>query len=138
MKPFLLLIFLMVLSIIEGSKFLINTDPREFNDPQRCPRGYKLADLNDQTDWQLASQLAIDILGPDKAAWIASGHNFKGSGREQWTLLTPIPPKSCRFPPKDLDSFCLPIYWTRMSPNLIFGIKFPSICQEETRNIHKS
>ena len=121
----------LLLPFVVCSKFLVNKELRDFGDHQKCPNGFKLADLNEMADWNLASQLAIEILGPDKMAWINSGWMMKGSGYEQWTLLTPIPKHSCEFPPKDLKSFCLPIYWPRMSPNFTPGIKLPSICQSQ-------
>lgn len=123
------ILFLSSLFFIGCSRFLINTEIKGFNDPGKCPNGFKLAVLHDQADWHLAAQLAIETLGPSKSAWINSGGRVDGAGNEQWTLITPIPKNSCEYPPKDLRTFCLPIYWAKMSPNMNKCIKLPSICQ---------
>lgn len=122
---------LLITSLPISAKFFINTQPRNFGDTQKCPPGFKLADLNSQVDWKFASKLALDTLGPGKAAWINSGQTFEGTGHEQWTLLTSN--AKCEFPPKDMKSFCLPIFWSRMSPNFDSVIELPSICQEDIK-----
>lgn len=122
-------LFALPIRLFKCATFLVNTKVAGFDDPEKCPNGFKLADLNDQAEWHLAARLATETLGPEQSAWINSGWQIDGTGFEKWTLITPIPRHSCEYPPKDLDSFCLPIYWARMSPNTVNGIKLPSICQ---------
>lgn len=111
------------------SKFLIDPENKTTRShPKSCPKGYKLANLDSYADWNEACQLALKILGYDESAWIQSGLSWRGIGNEYWSLITPKPPGSCKFPPDDFKSFCIPISHFRLSPSQDFNLKLASIC----------
>lgn len=102
-----------------------------YNSNSSCPSGYRLAILDDPKDWEKATNLALSKVGHEKSVWIRFGLGWRGIGNEQWTILTPKPLNSCKFPPKDLKSFCVPIYHFRLSPRHD-NPKLPSICEKIT------
>lgn len=127
-----LLSFAVIFKVISSSKqlYLDPTNLKTYNSNSSCPRGYRLAVLDDPKDWKEASKLALRALGHQKAAWIQFGLGWRGIGNERWSILTPKPSNSCHFPPKDLKSFCIPIYHFRLSPNRNPNHpKLPSICE---------
>lgn len=123
---------LVLLTSISGKQLYLNPNHlTTYLSHSSCPSGYRLAILDDPKDWNSASQLALRVLGPQKAAWIRYGLGWRGIGNERWSIITPIPSNSCHFPPKDLKSFCIPIHHFRLSPNLKPNQpKLPSICEK--------
>lgn len=131
MNHFILLQLCFILNLIK-TNFIINKLETSFSDSKHCPRGYKLADLKSQKDFEMVAKLAFDTLGPNRSVWINTILKYKGSGTERWTIITPFEKDSCKFPPNDLNSFCTPFYWTRMSPNFNPKITLPSVCESNT------
>ena len=128
----ILLIVYFSVSLLASKTFYL--DPRHvttFNSEFSCPPGYGLAILDDPEDWKAASELALKVLGYNKSAWIRFGQGWRGIGNERWSLITPKPPNSCQFPPKDLKSFCVPVDRFRLSPETNSKApKKPSICEK--------
>ena len=125
------ILFCFITMLLADQKFFLDPSKRtKFNVKSSCPKGYHLASLDDPSDWEKATQLAFKVLGPEKAVWIRSGLGWLGTGTERWTIITPKIKGSCKFPPADLESFCVPIYHFRLSPNRKKNQpKLPSICE---------
>ena len=136
MVPFLLLGSLLVLlrSLVGGVKadFYLNIRQETiYNDKSSCPEGYRLAQLDDPEDWEKATKLALESLGHEKSVWIRYGLGWRGVGNERWSIITPKKNGSCPFPPKDLESFCVPLRRPKLSPNWHGKrLKLPSICEK--------
>ena len=136
MFPFLLLGSLLVLlrSLVGGVKadFYLNIRQETiYNDKSSCPEGYRLAQLDDPEDWEKATKLALESLGHEKSVWIRYGLGWRGVGNERWSIITPKKNGSCPFPPKDLESFCVPLRRPKLSPNWHGKrLKLPSICEK--------
>lgn len=128
----LLLIAAAFKAITSAKRLYLNpTHLTTYNSDSSCPRGYRLAVLDDPKDWKAASQLALGTLGHEKAVWIRFGLGWRGVGNERWSIITPKPKNSCHFPPIDLKSFCIPVYHFRLSPNRKPKCpKLPSICEK--------
>lgn len=111
------------------SKFILNPNNKTIHKhPKSCPEGYELADLSNSTDWNEACQLTLKVLGHAKIVWILRGPNWRGIGNERWSLITPKSSNSCKFPPVDLKSFCVPFYHFRLSPSHNSQLEIPSLC----------
>lgn len=127
---FLLLLFLVPFAL--SKKLILRTNSKSYyNTKDSCPTGYRLAILDSQEDWNTGTQLALQSLGYNSSVWIRFGLGWRGQGNERWSIITPTPPNSCEFPPKDLDSFCVQFDHFRLSPSWeIPSPQLPSICEE--------
>lgn len=132
LKTFILTISLYATLLAADKVFYLDPSRLTFyNSKSSCPRGYRLAILDSPQDWLKAGELALNLLGYQKAVWIRYGLGWRGVGNERWSLVTPNTPNSCPFPPKDLKSFCVPFYRFRLSSNRKrIQPKLPSLCEK--------
>lgn len=132
MIPLHLLLLLLIFFVEAAKKLILHPiQLTTFNLDDSCPKGYRLAILDDPEDWKTATRLALDTLGHNISVWIRFGLGWRGLGNERWSIITPTLPNSCPFPPKDLDSFCIQFDRFRLAPN--HGNPqplLPSICEE--------
>ena len=124
------LILLLMFAKLKGKHFYLNTQIKTlYKTTNTCPKGTKLANLDNLRDWNAASEYVIQRLGPNEAVWIRSGLGWKGVGNEHWSLITPNYDKNCHFPPKNLNEFCIPFKRTRLSSSYNYNAKLPSLCE---------
>ena len=129
---FLLLFFATILGSID---FIL--DPlinKSYNSKNACPSGYFLADLSTNELWRRGVRFAFKILGYNKRVWIKKALNWTGTGRHQWMIATPTNPKTCIFPPKGLDSFCIPNFSGKLviKSHNINITRLPSLCMKKS------
>lgn len=119
--------------IVTGSfEFLINPNRRTLHNGKRsCPPDYYLAKLNTEELWEAGIAFSLKVMGHGKVVWIKQGLNWSGSGTEEWMILTPTNPETCKFPPKNYKSFCVPINRGKLAVNHLRGRAVPSLCMKQ-------
>lgn len=128
---YLIISLLFYIPAIRGTRFLINLNYTRFNSPESCPVGYRLAIVDDPKNWEKATRLVLKTFGHNQAVWIRFGLGWRGVGDERWTIVTPKPKGSCKYPPKSLKSFCVPFHKFRLSPVRNFkNYTLPSLCEK--------
>ena len=133
MNIILFFVFLVGTISISGKiDFILNPFKRtHYKYKKACPRGYILADLKTEEAWKEGIEYATKILGYDQRVWIMKAMNWHGNGNEQWMIVTPTDPKTCIFPPNDLESFCVPNEKGKLAINSLKYRSVPSLCVKE-------
>lgn len=129
--PILAFVIFIVSVSVSGTELLVYRVKKTFyNVPKSCPRGYKLAKLNTNELWKEAVALTLKVMGYDQRIWIRQGLNWTGAGNEEWMIITPTNPKTCIFPPENLQSFCVPNERGKLAVNSNKGRKLYSLCMK--------
>jgi hypothetical protein len=129
----ILIIFSHFIILISGAtEFFINTNKlTTYKHKRACPRGYELATLNTEELWKEAVAYSAQVMGFDKRVWVKQALNWNGSGKEQWLIATPTNPLTCKFPPENLDQFCVPNEQGKLVVNHLPRRKVPSLCMKK-------
>jgi hypothetical protein len=90
-----------------------------------------LATLNTEELWKEAVAYSAQVMGFDKRVWVKQALNWNGSGKEQWLIATPTNPLTCKFPPENLDQFCVPNEQGKLVVNHLPRRKVPSLCMKK-------
>ena len=101
-----------------------------YNSNRSCPSDYTLARLNTIELWREGLALALNVLGYDKRVWVRQALNMTGNGYQQWMVATPTNPNTCKFPPENLRSFCIPNKKGKLAINNQPNRKLPNLCMK--------